>query len=304
MRLRAAGASIAPFIRAKGFPDVAIAYLPNENFLYDLHVETSQCEEGVTSRLKIPPEVRDETGALHPGLWVTLVDAVGGRLGMRAAYPDFVATTQATVQLTRPTTGSVAAATGRLLRRGRSTLAVDLRLSEVRDGVESDIGLASATFQIIPTPPGSEGLFASLDETPGALGPPGPRAALAFRERVGLRVVDAASGHVEVALSAYVTNHLEALQGGIHAILAEAAAEGALREASGAPLQVHDLAIQYLSLGRKGPFRTHTEIVRADARTGAARVEIADEGAGGRIVAIGSIGAACAEDGPLPGGTR
>jgi hypothetical protein len=112
--------------------------------------------------------------------------------------------------------------------------------------------------------------------------PPSERATLPLHERIGLRVADARGGVVEADLVDYVRNTFGALQGGIVAVLAEAA----MLEASGGG-SLSALAVRYRTLGRVGPFRTRVE--RLDGPLGEVlRAALYDQGAQGAVVAVAS----------------
>ena len=70
------------------------------------------------------------------------------------------------------------------------------------------------------------------------------------------------------------------MQGGAYGALAGAAAEAALTEACGVPVEAIDLQLTYLELGKVGPLRTTTTVLRSSPSEGAARVEVVDAGAG------------------------
>ncbi len=71
-----------------------------------------------------------------------------------------------------------------------------------------------------------------------------------------VEVVDAAAGRLSLAVRPYLHNSFRAVQGGVIALLAEAAgaeALGAAHGLDGASFVVTDLQIAYLALGRVGP---------------------------------------------------
>ena len=70
-----------------------------------------------------------------------------------------------------------------------------------------------------------------------------------------------------------------AIQGGMVAAAADAAAEHALRGACGGPVETVDLQITYLALAKVGPIRTPTRVLSATPEFGTAHVEIVDTGA-------------------------
>ena len=77
----------------------------------------------------------------------------------------------------------------------------------------------------------------------------------------------------------FARNSFGAVQGGAYGALAGAAAAAALDEACAAPVEPIDLHLTYLELGRVGPLRTRTKVLRASSDEGAARVEVVDAGA-------------------------
>ena len=84
---------------------------------------------------------------------------------------------------------------------------------------------------------------------------------------------------VEAPLDDYVRNTFGALQGGVVAVIGEAA----ILAATGRPLV--GLAVRYLSLGRSGPFST--EVDRLSGVVGSvARATLRDVGAGGGVIAV------------------
>ncbi len=106
-----------------------------------------------------------------------------------------------------------------------------------------------------------------------------------FHDRVNLTVVEAA-GVIELPLSEYVVNSMGAIQGGMVAAAADAAAEHALHAACGGPVEIVDLQITYLALAKVGPIRTRTRVLSATTEFGTAHVEIVDTGAAERLTTV------------------
>ncbi|MCU0312161.1 MAG: hypothetical protein MUE36_14595 [Acidimicrobiales bacterium] len=80
-------------------------------------------------------------------------------------------------------------------------------------------------------------------------------------EAMGLRVLDAAAGVVEVDVRPDLRNPAGALQGAMVAALVEAAAEAALGATWGGPAYVTDLHVRYLAQNRTGPIRSAVRVV-------------------------------------------
>jgi acyl-coenzyme A thioesterase PaaI-like protein len=106
---------------------------------------------------------------------------------------------------------------------------------------------------------------------------------------LGLRLLGAETGHVELPLVDRIRNGVGALQGGVVIALAEASAVAAARSA-GLPASVVDLACRYLSLGRRGPIEARARILRRRPEAALLRVELRDAGEPDRRVAVAMVG--------------
>jgi len=265
---------------------VTLAYPPPEHVLRDLGFEIDVRDDGTASAwMRATPELAAPWGGTTAGVLATLVDAVSGNLASLAASPDRVATADLALTLTRPPTGPEIEVTGSVLRRGRTTCVVEVLVGEG--------GWATATFAVL----------AHRDATPGPrVGAPGattgrrqvfggtgrPLAGW-IGDAIGLTVVEAATGVLEVPLTAYVANSFGALQGGMVAFLAEQAGAAAVGAALGTPATTVGLQIAYLAQCRVGPFRTTAAVLDVRERTGAATVRVTDTGADGRLAAIAQV---------------
>jgi uncharacterized protein (TIGR00369 family) len=116
-----------------------------------------------------------------------------------------------------------------------------------------------------------------------------------FHQAIGLRVLDAASGALEIPLAPYVVNSVGALQGGVVVALADASAEHAGRALLGREVATSDLSVHYLALGREGPLYTRAALLRRDADAALFSIELRDAGQDGRLAAV-----ATARVGPVP----
>ena len=112
-----------------------------------------------------------------------------------------------------------------------------------------------------------------------------------FAGALGIEVVDAAAGVVELPVLEWACNSMGALQGGAVGAVVEQAALVALERAAAAPFAVTDLQLTYLSFGRVGPLRTETDVLVAQPDRGVAHVELFDKGAEGRLMTVARIAA-------------
>jgi uncharacterized protein (TIGR00369 family) len=258
------------------------AYPPDRHLLRDLRLEVEHRPDGgSTAWIPLPAGARTESGAPLMGAVTTMVDALGGGMALPAAQPNWIATADLTLHLLPRSGEGVEAVEGRakVARSGRTTVVLEVELFDLPGGAPR--GLATMTFSVIP-----RRVEAPVwDRDPEAvhrmtLAIPGSGLDdIHLHDALGLRVIDAAAGVVELPIEDYTRNSFGAAQGGAFGALAATAAEAALREACGAPVEAVDLHLTYLELGKVGPLRTKATLLRASPAEGAARVEIFDSGA-------------------------
>ncbi|MGZ4713466.1 MAG: hotdog domain-containing protein [Acidimicrobiia bacterium] len=259
------------------------AYPPARHVLRDLGLAT-ETGPALRSRgsIAVGEHLRTPAGVVHAGAVATLVDALGGGLAAMAVHPDWMATADLTLHLLPRRDVAEVAAVGHVVRRGRTTVVVEVDLT----ASGAPLGLATMTFAVLArrdgnpviTQPG--GVAAMTMAVPGS----GFRAPL--EESAGIVVIDGPSGTLDLPISEYVRNSLGAVQGGMMATLSAAASDRALTAASGATLATVDLEITYLSLAKSGPVRTVTTVLAASPDDGTARVALVDTGAEDRVTTI------------------
>jgi acyl-coenzyme A thioesterase PaaI-like protein len=263
--------------------DVA-AYPPPRHVLRDLRFAT-EAGPDLEARgwLELVDHLRDGTGHAHAGAVATLVDALGGGLAATAAHPDWMATADLTLHLLPRADVTTVTAHGRVVRAGRTTIVTEVALA----GDDTPLGLATMTFAVLPRRDGNPVILPSEDVV-GRLTMALPDSGfhVPLEEAAGVVVVDAGAGVVELPVTEYVRNSLGAVQGGMMAMLASAAADRALNAACGAAQTVVDLQITYLALARTGPVATRTTVLGASPECGTAHVELVDTGADARVTTI------------------
>ena len=243
-------------------------------------------------RTRVTPFVTTVDGGVRSGVLATLVDVVGGAIAARVLLPDWMATADLTMQLIGPVHGPWVEARGALVRRGRTTLVIEAQVvcvdddggaSTVDGRPAGPVAWASMTFSVMssrnPSSPGTVGRRPARRDgrSPGA-GSTGP-SSTPWR----IEVLDAAAGRLSVPVLPYLHNSFGAMQGGVIALVAEAAGAEALAAARGLDgdaFVVTDLQIAYLALGRIGPVVTSARVLGTgpDGRAGAV-VELRDSGA-------------------------
>lgn len=260
----------------------SVPYPPDPHYLRDIGMELSSDGESVSVRLPIVSALCHGDGRLRAGVVATVVDICAGAVCGRLASPDWVATSDIALHLIASMTTGDLVLRSSLIRRGRSLIVLRL---EGAVG-ERPCVAAEAAFAVLPFRgeaqsgrPKNSGPRSGFD-----LGRPGLERPLV--EELGVRILDAPAGVVEIALTDYVRNTFGALQGGLPAVLAEAAMESRGAHEAQRAVCTTDLRIRYLAQGRIGPFRTTTEVLRAGADAILLRVTVVDTGAEDRLVAV------------------
>ena len=283
-------------------------YPPPGHFLGDLGFTTEVLSDtAAVARTRVTPFVSGADGGARAGVLATLVDVVGGLLGVRILRPDWMATADLTLQLVRPAVGPVVEARAELVRRGRTTMVIEALVVEVDelgaellgpDGASAPVAWSTLTFAVLPG--GNRAMAEPLPvDLPAKMEIDGPGLDRPLPEMLGMTVEDAAAGRVSLPVHPYLHNSIQAVQGGAMALLGEVAAAEALGSAvgrTGASMVVTDLQVAYLTLGRVGPIVTRTTVLDTGGSphpggarrsgTGSAVVELVDSGAEDRLTTV------------------
>jgi len=268
-------------------------YPPREHMLRDLMV-TLEFRGKHTSVVRAPvvKEVCTDQGGMQVGVMATLIDVLGGALAVRAVYPDWIATADLSLHTTGRARSGRVSALGSILREGKTTVVIRVDIRAEEDGNPSaaeSIGSSLITFSRLPQRQDTPELDLEMDEESSEafqFGIDGPGLRDPYLQKAGMRILDEAAGVVELDLNDYVRNSFGSLQGGMVAILADQAGQLAARQATGMPMTTCDMEIHFLSQGKRGPFRTRTEVLRKTQDTVLTRVEITDTGAGDRLITV------------------
>ncbi len=284
-----------------GFP-------PPGHFLGDLGFSTEvRSDTAAVARTRVTPFVAGADGGARSGVLATLVDVVGGLLGVRILRPDWMATADLTLQLVRPAVGPVVEARAELVRRGRTTMVIEALVVDIDEdgaevlgphGLSAPVAWSTLTFAVLPggnrtlTEPLPFDLPPTMDITGAGLTRP-------VTETLGMVVEDSAAGRISLPVHPYLHNSIQGVQGGVMALLGEAAAAEALGAAlgrTGGEIVVTDLQVAYLALGRVGPIVTRTTVLDTGgdgaveqvpgSGTASAVVELTDSGAGDRLCTV------------------
>jgi len=271
--------------------NLAEGYPPGVHMLRDLNVSLDIYKEGTAViRAPVVPEALSPGGGMQPGILATLVDILAGAIAVQAVYPDWMATAGLSMYTTGFANAGRVAAMGSLVRAGGQSIIVQADLMEEsgpdfskRRSVGSALVSCARLMRRSDTP-SVEGK--ELHDERFRLGGGGAGLKRPFPDQVGLRVLDAAGGRVELPLTDYVRNSFGALQGGLITLLTDVAGALFAGNAAGRPMTTRDMQIHFLSLGKIGPFRTLCRMLRQTEGSVLTRVEVVDAGANDRLLSV------------------
>lgn len=230
-------------------------------------------------RIDAYPEVRRH-GRLRATVLAAAVDIVGSLFTRAHAGTDVLYTTDLSLRLSDPEPPGSILARGRLLRSGRTgvTTAVELCPAEHPDRVW---GYGETGFARIPRAPSDEITQAKLALPQVFASNPLTRP---LDEEVGIAVLDAEAGIVELPLRPAVLNAEATLQGALVALLFERAAEVMAETRLGRPQRVVALDLRYLATAKAGPIRSRSRFL-GPPDEGVIQIELFDRGREERVTA-------------------
>jgi len=264
-------------------------YPPENHFTRDLAPRIERDESGSTLLLQIVSPLLDGSGGLRAGVVGTVADIVCGEVALRRVLPGWMATSSMSLQLEPLPGEGTLRARPRLLRHGRTTLVLEVALDHVE--TERACGLATVSFSILPrrSELQARATWAEEPEPVTTFAHPGSGFTQPLLEAIGLRTDPADAGRCHLQPTPYLANTLGAMQGGVVAMLIDAAAERFAEAELGAPCRVAHLEIHYLALAKTGPIRASA---RSIGRLGAglvSRVELHDEGREDRLCTLANV---------------
>jgi acyl-coenzyme A thioesterase PaaI-like protein len=251
--------------------------------------------------------VRSPTGHASLSMALTMFDVGASHAAIIAGRPDWTATQDVSLHSAAAIITGPIVVDSQLVRVGKKAVIVSAtvydgggvddvdklqRMVDQAGSADGAGGLALAgagliTFARIPRVAAS-----GMDEyDPGAWvgqvrrhNVDAPAAEGSTYERLGLRLLDAGTGQVELDRTPYVTNSIGTILGGAQAIMIEAAAE-AMRPG----MAVTDLQIHFLSQVRTGPARTVGTALRDAADHTVVTVQLTDAGHHDQILALATV---------------
>jgi acyl-coenzyme A thioesterase PaaI-like protein len=205
---------------------------------------------------------------------LTLADVLIGRLASHHTAPRISVTANLGVRLFGPAAGERIECRSRLRKVGRTMSVGDAEFYS--SDAATPFGTAIGTFLASPRP---------VDEVPtGFLGMPSlttpnnpTQRARRLADHVGIEFPEPGVAEIP-ALRPDLGNATASLQGGVVALLGEAATYSALRAHGSTDHVVDSIEVYYLAAARSGPFRATTQLLNVGPARGHARVEIRDVG--------------------------
>lgn len=208
---------------------------------------------------------------------LTLADVLIGRLASLHTAPRISVTANLGVRLFEPPVGEHIECRSSLRKVGRTMTVGDAQFYS--EGSTTPFGNSIGTFLASPRPidEAPMGIFPGPNATPGVVAPGATEPkARRLEDHVGIESPEPGVAVIPV-LRPDLGNATASLQGGVVALLGEAATYSALRAAGSTDHVVDSLEVYYLAAGRTGPFRASAQLVDGRAR-GNAHVEIRDLG--------------------------
>jgi uncharacterized protein (TIGR00369 family) len=275
---------------------VANTYPPEQHVLRDLRLEMlkTAVDHAYVWAPRQPNACTDQ-GTLRVGVVGAMIDTAGAVVAIGAATPDWIATADLAYTTVEPLREGPVICSSRLVRAGASIIVIGV---EVLDGHGADApeggrlcGTGLMTFSRIPR---SASAVATVDpfanigvRTTNAT--ERSRLDVPLHDKIGLRVVDAERGVVEIEKHDYVRNSFGTINGGVICMVFESAAEAAARAAGGRPYVTADLSIHYLAQTKSGPARTTCRVLRHDDRHAVCELTLVDAGNDDLLLALATV---------------
>jgi acyl-coenzyme A thioesterase PaaI-like protein len=274
-----------------------VTYPPDHHVLRDLPF-TMEAVDPTSSRgrLTVTPELC-VAGRLSAGPLMTMVDVLVGSLVGRVLAPDWMATAQMSLHLDRPPGHGDVVADARVVRNGRTTVVAEVRIATApADGTPpAPVGEAMLTFVRLPRRDSNIDLsgFEVRYGEPMSFALPSSGLHRPWGDALGV-VASPEPGVLAVEVDPYVRNSFGAVNGGVVASVADAAARAAAADEVGGPVRTTDAVVHYLTQGRVGPLSTATRILRSGPAGVSVRAEVRDDGdlgpdGGARVMVVAHV---------------
>jgi len=247
---------------SQGIPDRSETFVHGMNFNFQLEDE----DRRASGRAVISDVLRTPSGRWPRSSYLlTIADCAVGIASCFTMNPRLPVTVDISVRLLTPPAGDVLDIDVSILKVGRTVTTGVTRFLDAETGTL--VASSFATFAASPRPQDTSPEVIASMNTEGTM-------PLPFPEFVGARVIE--PGVAEVALTPFLFNAAQALQGGIVALLGELAAETLANR------DVIELDVRYLSAVRVGPGVATATRLSEDVL----EVEVRDGGRDDRLVGL------------------
>ena len=233
------------------------------------------------ARMPLADSLATPFGEARLGVLACFVDCAAGGIGLLTARPSWLVTTYLNLHVWTPPTGNALTATATVLRSGRSTVILDVDLAN-----QQSVGRASVGFAALPARPEDPVMPDPPDDGLVQLGT-GRVEMESLLPYLGTRTIEAASGSTVTTLNDHILNNLGILNGGVMCILAEEAVLLAAAGATGRPVSVTQLSMDFISAVRTGPVRTEATVIGREQHALVVQGRVIDGGAD-RLAAVGT----------------
>ncbi len=220
----------------------------------------------------------EDAVAMPFGVVATAVDILAGAVCGRVIAPDWMATSVMSLHLGPLDATLEVVLDAAVLRAGRSTVTVEVDVTQGEPRGSAVLTFSRlprrATTLVLPDAGGAPGDrygFGDLEAASGRIG----TGVDGFDAAIGCRAVDGDRNRLEAEISPYVRNSFGAVNGGVVAAVADAAARAAVDRPGWRSV---DLSTSFLGQGRVGPMSATTRTVRRDDGSCTVRVELTDAG--------------------------
>lgn len=256
-------------------------------------------KERCLMRAPLTDAVRSPSGVASLGMLITMVDVGASDPALAACRPDWTATQDLSMHGASWITEGPILVDNQLVRVGKKLIVVradvyDGRGVEDFDAIEAaidagEVPLAARSLVTFARLPGAAARDADDYNPANWVGdirhrpwdrPP----AGTMYERMGLRVLDAAGGRVELDRTPYVANSIGTINGGAQAVMIETAAE-AMRPG----LAASDMQLHFLSQVKAGPAQSRGRVVREAGDHSVVDIDLVDAGNGDQLLTMATV---------------
>jgi acyl-coenzyme A thioesterase PaaI-like protein len=237
------------------------------------------------SRVPVDAHLRDETGGLHAGALLTVIDSVGGYLAGLTVQPDGVVTTSMTLRTGRRRQSGPLRCEATVLRQGCASVVVLVSVTDEGNGgatVASSIMTCAVLARESPDPTLGRAVHHPMA--------PPRREPVPLVDFFG---VQPGSGLItRLEIGDHLRNGWSILHGGAIAVLSDLAAVRAARSGTDGVhgvLSATDMVLHYLAPARVGPVEARCTVMGARPDGTVVRVAMHDAGVDDRMVALASV---------------